>query len=317
MPAALTVVAETGEHYRSFGPYVPSINDRGEVAFYAELVSGEQVVVAGERRIVAAATSHPDINDAGQICYFTGRALMRDGEQLAAAGDRFAEIGPLGPTMNGRGDVAFRARQTTSEPGVFLARGAQVTTLAGTGSEYIGFHGLPVVTDKGHVVVRADRADGAGVIFAHDGRATSVRVRTGERFRELGWFPCADRHGALAFNAVLASGMAGAFVLRDGELSTLADARDGFVGFRGALIADNGATAFYATPSGAAIGIYAAPDDRLVGIGDALGGSTVTAFVLNPVSINSHGMLAVRAELADGRGVIARVHLPSTHQTRH
>lgn len=316
MPAALTVVAETGEHYRSFGPYVPSINDRGEVAFYAELVSGEQVVVSGEHHIAAAATSHPDVNDAGQVCYFTGRAVMRDGEQLAALGERFAAIGPLGPTMNQRGDIAFRAQQARGSQGLFLARGDQITALAYTGGDYTGFQGLPVVTGGGQVVFRADSADGSAGVFVHDGRAPSLRVRTGQQFAQLGRFPCADDHGAIAFNAVLASGTAGAFVVRDGGLSTLADTGDGFVGFRGALIANNGATAFFATPEGGAMGIYAAPSHRLLGIGDEGLGSTVTAFVLNPVSINSAGMIAVRLELADGRGAIARLRLPTPASLR-
>lgn len=306
VPAALTVIAETGDRYRSFGPYVPSINAAGEVAFFAELSTGESAVVRGDRCVVAGVVSHPDVNDAGQVCYYTERAVVRDGDVLAEVGERFTAIGPLGPTMNERGDVAFRAALSDGGHGVFVARGRDVHVVARTGGAIIGFEGLPVVTDRGQVVYRTSLHDGGHAIWADD----TLLVDCHGRFRELGRFPCANARGAIAFNAVESSGDAGAFVMVDGGVHTLAGSHAGFASFRGALIADNGATAFYATPAGGTMGIYTAADQPLLAIGDSVRGSTVSAFVLNPVSVNRSGMLAVRLDLSDGRGVIARLHLP-------
>jgi hypothetical protein len=70
-----------------------------------------------------------------------------------------------------------------------------------------------------------------------------------------------------------------------------------------------GRVVFYATPRGGAHGIFSGPDptrDRVLAIGDPTLGSTLTDFALNPVSINAHGQLALRVELADGRQAILR-----------
>jgi hypothetical protein len=99
------------------------------------------------------------------------------------------------------------------------------------------------------------------------------------------------------------------FTVTDGQLATAVDTRDAFEHVRGALVNRSGALVYYATPPGGAMSIYAGPDpvaDRVLSIGDPMLGSRIAAFVLNPVSINERGQLAIRVELADGRQAIAR-----------
>ena len=60
-----------------------------------------------------------------------------------------ASIGPLGPTMNEAGTVAFRADSINGASGVFAGDGSAVTTVADTNGPWIRFHGLPVSPPSG------------------------------------------------------------------------------------------------------------------------------------------------------------------------
>jgi hypothetical protein len=92
-----------------------------------------------------------------------------------------------------------------------------------------------------------------------------------------------------------------------GDIEAIVDGGDVFDSIRGTLCTNAGELVFYATPRGGDIGIYRGPGaERILAVGDALLGSTVTLFVLNPVSINERGQLAIRVELADGRQAVVR-----------
>ncbi len=89
LDTTLSIIAQTGERFRDFAPYVASINDEGIVAFQAALTSGGSGVFMGDgvniTRIVetgdfgiAEVISHPDINVAGTVCFY---AQMKDGRQ--------------------------------------------------------------------------------------------------------------------------------------------------------------------------------------------------------------------------------------------
>jgi hypothetical protein len=106
---------------------VASVNDAGTVAFQAALRGGGTGVFTGSGGAIAEAagpallagvTSHPDLNDAGATSFYgdlpgggQGVFLLRNGRLQTIADTRgpFASIGPLGPTMNEAGTVAFRA----------------------------------------------------------------------------------------------------------------------------------------------------------------------------------------------------------------
>src|SRR5438128_111287 len=127
---SLKVIATTGERFSDFAPYVASVNDAATVAFQAGLRGGGTGVFTGSGGAVAEAagadllagvTSHPDLNGAGDTSFYgelpggdQGVFLLRDGclQTIADTRGPFASIGPLGPTMNQGGTVAFRADPT-------------------------------------------------------------------------------------------------------------------------------------------------------------------------------------------------------------
>jgi hypothetical protein len=324
---SLTVVATTGERFSGFAPYVASVNDAGTVAFQAALRDGGSGVFAGdgaevdelvERSLHAGVTSHPDLNDARDTSFYgelplggQGVFLQREGRLQMAADTcaAFASIGPLGPTMNEAGTIAFRADPTDRVSGIFAGDGAAVTTVADTNGLWSRFHGLPVITGDETVVFRADRKDGVQGIYA--GRAGSIRTvaETGARFESLGLFPSANERGTVAFTATLRSGGAGIFADDDGQIARITEANSAFDAYRGALITDAGAVVIIATPRGGSLGLFVGPNpdtDRILALGDLLLDSAIEDFAANPVSVSASGHVAIRASLADGRHVILR-----------
>jgi hypothetical protein len=321
-----TVIANTGERFSDFAPYVASVNDEDTVAFQAALRGGATGVFTGDGgaiaevagpTLLAGVTSHPDLNNAGAMSFYgeddgaQGVFLLRDGRlrAIASTPDGFAAIGPLGPTMNEAGTVAFRAEQTAGVSGVFAGNGAAVATIADAKSGWSGFHGLPVINGHGTVVFRADRENGVQGIYAARGGSIETIAETGDVFETLAFFPSANDAGSVAFAATLQAGGAGIFTVDDGQIVQVLDTEGAFESCRGALIANGGAVVFVATPRGGSLGLFAGPDpdaDRILALGDLLLRSAVAELAANPVSVNRNGHVAVRARLADGRQLILR-----------
>lgn len=312
---ALTTIARTGDRFVDFRPYVASVDDRGLVAFQAALAGGGSGVFAGSGGEVAElargdVVSHPDIGDRGEVCFYAGGgALVLAGggalRTLAETGDRFAAIGPLGPSMNAGGAVAFRATTTGGGEGLYVAAAGEIATVAETGGALAGFEGIPVITGDGAVLFHARRAGGGHGIYRWRHGQRETIAETGDRFTELGRFPAANDRGAVVFAAVLAAGGGGIFAAGGGEPAALVDTGAGFSSFRGAAVDDAGRVIFYATPEGGSLGIYSGPDpvaDRIIGLGD----DRVVDLALNPVSINGAGQLAIRVALEGGAQQIVR-----------
>lgn len=326
-PYTLARVAETGARFTDFAPYVAAINDDGLVAFQAATPSGTGVYTADGTRIAAVAESdsgtlcsvcsHADLNQRGECCFYaTQPSGVSAGFLLRGAMlEQFADsCGPLGPTMNEEGSVAFRA-PGTSAAGIYTHDRGRTVAVAESGSSYSAFHGLPVINSAGLVAFRADlRAGGAG-IYVGDGTCTHTVAETGAVFGTLGGFPSMNDAGAIAFGATLRKGGSGVFVSSGGRIATMVDESAGFESFRGALINNAGHVVFYATPRNGVLGVYAGPDparDCVLAVGASMGGSTVTEFALNPVSFNNKGQLAIRVRLADQRQAILRADPAST-----
>ena len=322
-----TVIATTGERFSNFAPYVASVNDKDTVAFQAALRAGGTGVFGGNGgaiaevagpTLLAGVTSHPDLNNQGGTSFYgefadgaEGVFLLRDGrlQAIASTRDGFAAIGPLGPTMNEAGTVAFRAERTAGVGGVFVGDGAAVAMVADTEGGWSGFHGLPVIDARGTIVFRADREDDVQGIYAGRGGLIETIAETGDVFETLSFFPSATDGGAEAFAATLRAGGAGIFTVDDGEIVQVLGTEGGFESCRGGLISSAGEVVCIATPRGGSLGLFAGPDpdaDRILGLGDSLLGSTVSDLGANPVSVNADGHVAVSATLADGRQVILR-----------
>lgn len=324
-PYALSVMAEAGDRFSDFEPYVASINDDGVVCFQARLGAGGSgvytasggdigaVVETGDS-IIREVVSHPDIDADGSVCFYAvttagGRGVFvaRPGE-LATIRDSH---GPLGPTMAGRGAVAFRAAATPGASGIFRYVEGVATLLADDVGAFVAFQGLPVINDALTVAFRADLANG-GQAYLVEGGAIATVIETGGAFSELGLFPSLTDDGTVAFCATLRTGSSGIFTAHDGDIETIIDSASAhFETFRGVLVDGSGTCVFYATPRrvDAGLGIFVGPDpeaDCILTLGSPLFGSTVADFALNPVSINSHGQLAIRVRLADDRQFILR-----------
>lgn len=317
------MIAETGERFSEFAPYVAAIDDRGIVVYSATLTQGGSGVFRNDGTLVEMVAgsasgafhevcSHPDADAAGSVCFYaedeTGTAALygAHGGEVIALSDA---AGPLGPTANAEGTIAFRAPLPTGGEGVFSSRAGNVATIADTDGDFGAFYGLPVVDGAGRVVFRADDRDGREGIYAHDGDRVGVVVDADARFSGLGLFPFANDAGTIVFCGELRAGGAGVFLASAGTIATLVDTNAGFESFRGALLSGTDALVFYATPTGGELGIYTGPDperDCLLAIGAALFDSSVTDFALNPVSINGTGHLAIRVALENGRQLILR-----------
>ncbi len=323
----LVAIAETGDRFSDFAPYVASINDNGMVAFQATHRAGGFGIHIGDgdavRTVIAPDDpfsdiySHPDINRDGAVCFYAthlahGPAtfLCRDAHVIPILRQ---PSGPLGPTMNDAGQVALRATPATeNDPdanGVYIASTSNTACLAATGGPFSAFHGLPVVNAHGTVAFRVDRSEGDQQICLSDGTQCKPIVATGGQLSQLGAFPCLNDGGTVILAATRSTGGTGIFAAVRNELRTIIDSDGAFETFRGALINNAGTVIFYATTRSGQFGIFTGPNpehDRLLGIGDALLGSTVVEFALNPVSINERGQLAIRVRLADDRQFIVR-----------
>jgi len=325
----LNFLARTDSLFSDFAPYVPSINDLGTVAFQASLAGkksnaftkggGEGVAQYHcDPSIVRAVCSHPDINSQGDLVLYvelkTGEyavMLIQSGrtEMLASAPEQFRSIGPLGPTMNDRAAVAFRAESLSGLEGIYLAEKGGVRIVTSGGGIFRKFQGLPVVNREGDVVFRADLNNGGQGVYKDCGGTIQQIIETGDEFVELGLFPTINNRDQVAFVAKLRDGTQGVFVATQGKSNKVMDSADGFESFRGALINDQGLVVFYATPTGGKLGIFSGEKGNvteITGIGRPFAGSTVSGFALNPVSVNEAGQFVFRVTLVDGGQFIVR-----------
>lgn len=318
------VIAENRGPFVDFAPYVPSTDPAGRVAFQAALEGGGSGIFVGDGGSVSAVglsgdlvgdfTSHPDLSRGEVWCAYArlrsgveALVLGRAGELtvVARTGGEFSRIGPLGPTMNDAGAIAFRADTVLGGPGVFRTDGGSPSEIPGRGG-FAAFHGLPVINDRGQVVYRADRKDGTQVILGDDAGGPYTVAEADAAFADLGKFPCLNAPGAVAFSATARDGTPGVFLASNGRATPVVALGDRFESIRGALVDDAGKVLFFATPTGGTLGVYDSAARCVLSMGGEFLGSKVVDFALNPVSINSVGQFAVRIKLASQRHLIVR-----------
>ncbi|MEZ0373937.1 MAG: choice-of-anchor tandem repeat NxxGxxAF-containing protein [Candidatus Sericytochromatia bacterium] len=344
-PSQLVPIADTWQtfsEFNDFSPYAAAIDADGRVAFQAGLKNGFSGIFAGSGGAVDSLAdcdtgpysdyySHPAIAS-GCCCFYAGLRsggqglfLLRQGQiirlaETLSANSPFTRIGPLGPTINVSGMVAFRADSVQGTNGIYSAVEGRQITIAETGPRFRGFQGLPVINASGTVVFRADLCDGGQGIYIGSSAGLTPIAETGVHFCELGLFPSMDDAGAVVFKAGLTAGGEGIFAVSGGQLRSMIGTNDtdcGFAGFRGALIGPAGNSVCFATPMvgqhggqhGGQLGVFSGPDpmhDRVLALGDELCESRVTDFALNHVSLNALGQMAIRVALANGRQLILR-----------
>ena len=313
----------TGARLATFGPYVPATTTEGEVVFQATATSGESLVVhAGKTGVrervrasvlgLTAVVSHPVLSEDGETLAFYGESadggvaayvVSREGTatRLSSPDFRPTEVGPLGPTVNVHGDVAFRARLPSGEHAVLVARRGRVACLVRTGGDLSAFRGLPVATDDGAVVVRADDDAGRGLVLVCRDDAPPVRVaREGEHgVRSLGNFPSARGERDILVAASFDDGASSGLRLGLGRAPSRALDDQEFSAVRGLLHGGPAGTVVLGARADETLGVYVG-GARLVGLGDTLFGERVTDLAANPVSA-SGSRLAVRLAFHTGR----------------
>ncbi len=325
-PRRCIVIARTDDRFASFSPYVPAIDERGEVAFQATLAGGGTGVYSGLNGQIRTlvewpahhplrVVSHPDINAQGMACFYAQGAdgpatllVLRDGTPVQIA----QRCGPLGPTMNERGQVAFRDTDAQGRACIRFWTGARADVIASESPETRGFEGLPVVDRNGGVAFRATRTDGAHEICLWAGTTARVLAQTGTHLAELSRFPCLNDAGRVAFCAIDRDGVPAVMIAHRGGVERAPVGGERFDSLRGVLIDAQGGPVVIGTRRAGTLGVHAGSmlEDTLLALGAPLLGSSVSDFALNPVSINAAGQLAVRVALADRREFILRFDAP-------
>lgn len=346
----LTTIAEaspTGP-LRTFGPYVPSVDAEGRVAFQATRTDGSTAVFVGDGVGPARAlevdgpyaqhevVSHPATSPRGIVWFARKGAheavLAHDGARVEAViGNDYPgldAIGPLGPTTDDDGAIAFRGT-AQGHPVVGTARGGLIELFD---DKTLTRHaGLPIVRGE-RVLVRADDVRGRNVVVEVRGKEQRVLLATGRTYASLGAFVSADGE-RIAANVRRVDGQEALVEIADGthHSHVLLEAGADFTSLRGVLVAGPH-TVFYATPHDGELAVYALGREphRLVGLGDRwksgprvvpardsfaarsraeLFGPRISDLALNPVSIHRAGWLAIRLALEDGQERIVRASL--------
>lgn len=307
LPDGFEIVAETGDRFANFAPFVPAIA-RDAIAFQAELATGGTGIFVWQsgslielaRDLGADFVSHPDLNEGGDVCAYAynrwnevTRLVAVSTELIEPIAPPEIEAGPLGPTMNERGDIAFRG-SIDGRPGVFAHIAGVTHPVSTTAEEYLG---LPIMEEAGSVVFRATSQDGREGIYRWRAGDVVPLAETGGEWSRLAPFPSAWG-GAVAF-AGTRNGREGAFVI-DPEVREIWAPE--LASIRGVVLA--GATPIVlGTPPNGGLGAYL-QETRLFGIGDSFAGRRIEEFALNSASVDLGGVLAARLKFEDGRQAI-------------
>ena len=181
-PASLTPIATTGIGITPT-TCCPAINDKGTVAFLAEIGAGGGVFVGDGTSLTPVAStagqfqsfSDPDINNAGVIAFFgTLKNNVNGIFTVEGAGIHTVvhSIGSLVPSgfqfvaTNSRGDVGFLGSQGSDGEGIYIDSGTRTDRVIGFGSELLGSEVTSVdffrggLNDRGHVAFYATLSDG-------------------------------------------------------------------------------------------------------------------------------------------------------------
>jgi hypothetical protein len=178
----LQMVADTRGDFASIGPFGPTINGAGTVAFRADPADGVSGIFSGDGAAITtvADTSGrwsrfhglPVITGDGTVVF---RADCRDGVQgiyanlggsmraIAESGERFASLS-LFPSASEGGLIAFAATLRGGGQGVFTDDAGQITCVAETGEAFESYRGA-LITSAGSVVTIATPRGGSLGLF--------------------------------------------------------------------------------------------------------------------------------------------------------
>ena len=244
-----------------------------------------------------------------------------DNSNLAATGN-FASA----PGINDNGTIAFVAGQNDGQnqtTGLYTQSiNGQITKISDTSGPlsnfYLGgldvqrgqgpFAGytLPDINDKGEVAFNAGLDNGGKGIFVGDGGSLKPIIAQTQNgpFKYLS-VPSLNNADTVALNVGFTTGGSAILTTKDGQFTTIADTSTGY--FKNFLsdvpLNEQGQVAFLADYDGGT-GIFTGSSlgqlEKVISVGDSLGGSTVTTLFISHDGLNNVGQVAFDAVLADG-----------------
>ncbi|RME71416.1 MAG: hypothetical protein D6776_10270 [Planctomycetota bacterium] len=343
-----TLVAETGtgSAYTSLTPapafslpdsrMFPVINDAGEVAFWAQSATGQEIVRGNGSALVTihqltagGSTSYRfaglAMNSAGRVAFATttgftsSTLLVGDGtgpasvrasgganafSDLSIAADGTVVESTYDDTLN---YTLLRAWQPGATTATVLADtstnvyGSFAFTDISADGRYVAF-GVPYVGSSNATVGRIDRATGLTTTVA---TSAEIPNAVSVSMNDLGTV------AVVSSTQPYWSSTPGQTALYTravgGPLTLFATAATLGVTSIDAVSIDNAGNLLYLTDAGtASAAIYDATLGRLIGVGDSLFGSVVSDIAMHEAfALNNNGQFAFWAKLSDGREVVA------------
>ena len=259
-----------------------AINDAGQVAFVANLVTGKPAVMVGNGGPLTT------VADTSSVFQSIGFA------------DLFNRQRPTHgfPAIDGLGQVSFGAIRTNHVSGVFAGAGGAVS-IVDTTAGVIAFEGDPYSSGSGSLtaveanVLIANRLRQA-ILVGNGGSLTRI-ADTSQTFAVLDADPRINRNGQVAFHGILQDGREGIFVGNGGAVTTIADTSGPYASFSDApAISDEGEVLFQATVKATSdtpeiSGLFLSSAGHIKTVADATG--HYVSFGFAP-AINAQGQIA-------------------------
>lgn len=321
-----TTIAERGSGFTSFPGVAPTLNNAGQVAFRATRADGVQgiylgsggppteIATTGGQFNLLLPTVVAPVNDSGTVAFAARRTdggigiYTGNGGPVALAADTPSWTirgGML--SINASGTIAY-------VEGDLKTAQAGVSTIAVPLGGLFPFLGSPVINNAGAIGFFADLGSsdqGSGFFRLVGNAVTPITVFDATAPTVPGFTQMSmNESGTVAFTATDRDRSFFSIYTGDGgELTKVVDTSGAFSTLGSPVINDAGEVAFFADLLAGGGGIFVGPDpvaDRVIAIGDALDGSTVTALAFSTFSLNDNGEVAFFASLADGRSGIFR-----------
>jgi len=333
LPAAtytFTRIADTaGGVYTSFGDG-PSISNSGAIAFQAGIASGAGIFRAepgGGFTTIADTTDgfngfgvRPSIDRLGDAVAFDATTTSGAGAYRGSGGPLATIAAPpifsafVGSPViqpGGSGQVVFVAFTTADGAGIYRGDGtAPATLVAGAAHGLSEFGNNPGVNALGNLLFRAD-LDGVGSgVFIRSGATTTPLALVGPTYSGFAGSMALNDSGVAAFRATYAGGSSQAILTGvAGGVSVFADTTGAYLSFNVPSIDSRGRIIVRAALDAGGAILVRGPDprvDSIIGVGDAVDGSTVIDVTAHTGALNDSGQAVFRATLADGRAGIYR-----------
>jgi hypothetical protein len=317
----------TGKTYDSAIFYSPSINSSGTTVLAGAGYDLGTAQVNGSGPTAVQSVTNGSINNVANSSTPFVTVALNPNQSINDLSNQLG-IGSFvsAPGINNQGTIAYVAGNSDGISNIYTKSSSGVkTSIADTSSNssfsnfYFGGldvgrgegpfakYTLPAINDKGAVAFNADLKGGGKGIFVNDG--TNLKTIVAETTNgPYSYFsvPTLNDLGTVAFNAGFTTGGAAIFESINGKLSTIADTSSGsvFKDFKSDVaLNQEGDVTFLADLNDGGSAIYTSSASglhKVIGVGDALDGSTVTSLFISHEGLNNNGQIAFDAVLANG-----------------